>query len=86
MDCQLNFLRMVLAQLQNLLTHIIMHLGETQSILFESKKRLRTSNKLHVVCNGSEFERDDEVTCLGVNLDQSLTGSSIVNKTGHYQM
>ena len=27
-----------------------LHLGKTQSILFGSKKRLRTSNKLHVVC------------------------------------
>ena len=56
------------------------HLGETQSILFGSKKRLRTSNKLHVVCNGSNIEPDVEVTYLGVNLDQSLSGSSIVNK------
>ena len=57
-----------------------LHLGKTQSILFGSKKRLRTSNKLHVVCNGSDIEPDVEVTYLGVNLDQSLSGSSIVNK------
>ena len=57
-----------------------LHLGKTQSILFVSKKRLRTSNKLHVVCNGSDIEPDVEITYLGVNLDQSLSGSSIVNK------
>ena len=57
-----------------------LHLGKTQSILFGSKKRLQTSNKLHVVCNGSDIESDVEVTYLGVNLDQSLSGSSIVNK------
>ena len=57
-----------------------LHLGKTQSILFGSKKRLRTSNKLHVICNGSDIEPDVEVTYLGVNLDQSLSGSSIVNK------
>ena len=57
-----------------------MWLGKTQSILFGSKKRLRTSNKLHVVCNGRDIEPDVEVTYLGVNLDQSLSGSSIVNK------
>ena len=57
-----------------------LHLGKTQSILFGSKKRLRTSNKLHVVCNDSDIEPDVEVTYLGVNLDQSLSGSSIVNK------
>ena len=57
-----------------------LHLGKTQSILFGSKKRLRTSNKLNVVCNGSDIEPDVEVTYLGVNLDQSLSGSSIVNK------
>ena len=51
-----------------------------QSILFGSKKRLQTSNKLHLVCNGSDIEPDVEVTYLGVNLDQSLSGSSIVNK------
>ena len=56
-----------------------LHLGKTRSILFGSKKRLRTSNKLHVVCNGSDIEPDVEVTYLGVNLDQSLSGSSIVN-------
>ena len=33
-----------------------------------------------VVCNGSDIEPDVEVTYLGVNLDQSLSGSSIVNK------
>ena len=57
-----------------------LHLGKTQSILFGSKKRLRTSNKLHVVCNGNDIEPDVEVTYLGVNLYQSLSGSSIVNK------
>ena len=47
-----------------------LHLGKTQSILFGSKKRLRTSNKLHVVCNGRRnIEPDVEVTYLGVNLD-----------------
>ena len=35
---------------------------------------------MHVVCNGSDIEPDVEVTYLGVNLDQSLSGSSIVNK------
>ena len=59
---------------------LLLHLGKTLSILFGSKKRLRTSNKLHVVCNGSNIEPDVEVTYLGVNLDQSLSGSSIVNK------
>ena len=54
-----------------------LHLGKTQSILFGSKKRLRTSNKLHVICNGSDIEPDVEVTYLVVNLDQSLSGSSI---------
>ena len=39
-----------------------LHLGKTQSILFGSKKRLRTSNKLHVVCNGGDIEPDVEVT------------------------
>ena len=57
-----------------------LHLGKSQSILFGSKKRLRTSNKLHVVFYGSDIEHDVEVTYLGVNLDQSLSGSSIVNK------
>ena len=57
-----------------------LHLGKTQSILFGSKKRLRTSNKLHVVCNGNGIEPDVEVTYLGVILDQYLSGSSIVNK------
>ena len=33
-----------------------------------------------LVCNGSDIEPDVEVTYLGVNLDQSLSGSSIVNK------
>ena len=57
-----------------------LHLGKSKSILFGSKKRLRTSNKLYVVCNGSDIEPDVAVTYLGVNLDQSLSGSSIVNK------
>ena len=57
-----------------------LHLGKTQSILFGSNKRLRTSNKLHVVCNGKNIEPDIEVIYFGVNLDQFLSGSSIVNK------
>ena len=33
-----------------------LHLGKTQSILFGSKKLLRTSNKLHVECIGNDIE------------------------------
>ena len=57
-----------------------LHLGKTQSILFGSKKRLRKSNKLSIVCDGRDIEPDAEVTYLGVTLDQALSGSSMVNQ------
>jgi hypothetical protein len=57
-----------------------LHLGKTQSILFGSKKRLRKANELHISCNGQIIEPGVEVSYLGVDLDQSLSFSSIINK------
>ena len=58
-----------------------LHLGKTESILFASKGRLQKHNSIQVRCGGNDIESKQDVTYLGVTLDQSLSGENIVNKT-----
>ena len=55
------------------------HLGKTESILFATKRRLRNVNSINVSCNGNNIVSKANVSYLGVNLDQSLTGEDIAN-------
>ena len=58
-----------------------LHLGKTESILFASKGRLQKHNAIQVRCGGNDIESKQDVTYLGITLDQSLSGDNIVNKT-----
>ena len=56
-----------------------LHLGKTQSILFGTKRKLTTGVILNVICNGNVIESKSNVTCLGVTLDQFLSGEIIAS-------
>jgi hypothetical protein len=57
-----------------------LHLGKTESILFASKPKLRSCDKLDIVCNETSISSTKSVKYLGVNLDQSLSGESTANQ------
>jgi hypothetical protein len=61
-----------------------LHLGKTESILFGSKPRLRSSPNLNISCNGQVIEPTSYVKYLGATLDQSLScesmASSVIKK------
>ena len=58
-------------------TKLSIHLGQTESILFPSKRRLQKFNSLNVACNQNVIESKPSVTYLGVTLDQLLTGDTM---------
>ena len=57
-----------------------LHLGETESILFASKRRLTKSESIQVQCDDKVLECKSHVKYLGLTLDQSLDGESIVDQ------
>lgn len=57
-----------------------LHLGKTESILFASKPRLKSCDKLDIACNDTTISSTKSVKYLGTDLDQSLTGESIANQ------
>ena len=56
-----------------------LHVGKTECILFNTKRRLKDHNNLDVHCHDSIIESKDKVKYLGVVLDQDLSGSSVTN-------
>ena len=56
-----------------------LHLGKTESILFGSRGKLKNCHTLDVLYNGSNISPKQSVRYLGVDLDQSLDGISIVD-------
>ena len=50
-------------------------------MLFASKGRLQKHNSMQIRCGGNDIESKQDVTYLGVTLDQSLSGDNIVNTT-----
>ena len=58
---------------------VSLHLGKTQSIVSGTERRLSTGVKLNVICNGNVIESKSNVTCLGVTLDQLLSGEIIAS-------
>ena len=56
-----------------------LHLGKTESILFDSKPRLRSQSNLKIECQGSVNEPKDNVKYLGAILEQTLMGENMVN-------
>ena len=64
-----------------------LHLGKTESILFASKSKLRINNCVQVECGGVGIESKQNVTYLGITLDQSLSGeptaNAVINKSNN---
>ena len=58
-----------------------LHLGKTESVLLGSKRKLMKVKGVHIVCNGHTIESTDHVKYmyLGLNIDSSLSGETIVN-------
>jgi len=56
-----------------------LHLGKTECILFGSKPKLRKVNNFRIECDGHVIEAAKTVKYLGIELDQTLSGESIVD-------
>lgn len=63
---------------------LLLHLGKTESILFDFKPKLRLNPNLNVSCNGQVIEPTSSVNYLGATLDQNLScdamASSVIKK------
>ena len=63
-----------------------MHLGKTECILFGPKRKLKEVENFNVECDDHTIQSVKSVKYLGLDLDQSLSGDTIVNnivkKTG----
>merc|ERR1712121_580770 len=58
-----------------------LHLGKTESILFGSKKKLKNIESFEVRCGEVVIKHVKSVKYLGVQIDDDLSGSSIVKET-----
>ena len=56
-----------------------LHLGKTECIVYCSKRKLRNVNNFKIACNGHIIESTSSVKYLGVCIDDTLSGDSIVN-------
>ena len=56
-----------------------LHLGKTEAILFGSKRKLNKVKSFHVKCNDNIIKSSPVVKYLGLNIDQTTSGSEIVN-------
>ena len=63
-----------------------LHLGKTETILFGSKRKLKSVKKFEVICDGKIISPTNSEKYLGITLDENLSGESIANsvitKTG----
>ena len=57
---------------------LLLHLGKTESILFGSKRRLKSQSKFWISCKGTHIESKEVDKYLGAVLEQCLSGESIV--------
>ena len=55
-----------------------LHLGKTESILFGTKKKLASVNNFNIQCNNTSIKTVKNVSYLGLTLDNTLSGDSIV--------
>ena len=60
-----------------------LHLGETESLLFGSTRKLKQHKFLRISCNGIKVGGKEVVTYLGGQLDQDLSGKSMAQKIIH---
>merc|ERR1712059_73760 len=58
------------------------HFGEdkTKTIVFGSKRRLKTLDKLDIKRNGIKISQHNKITYLGCILDDNLSGESMASK------
>ena len=56
-----------------------LHMGKTECVLFGSKRKLRKIDNFSIECNGHTIKAQRSVKYLGLNLDDQLTGETIVN-------
>ena len=56
-----------------------LHLGKTEAILFGSKRKYLNANNFNVKCGDVEIQNVKNVKYLGLQLDDDLSGNSIVN-------
>ena len=56
-----------------------LHLGKTESILFSTKRKSKLNNNFRVFFNATPITKVNSVKYLGVNLDSTLSGESIVS-------
>ena len=54
-------------------------MGKTECVLFGSKRKLRKIDNFSNECNGHTIKAQRSVKYLGLNLDDQLTGETIVN-------
>ena len=54
-----------------------LHLDKTESILFETKRKLSNCRNLNVSCNGINTESKTSVKYLGTSNDNCLSGDSM---------
>ena len=57
-----------------------LHLGNTESIRFGSKRKLHTCSSIQVKCAGTTLTCQTHVKYLGIELDQSLSGERVADK------
>ena len=56
-----------------------LHLGKTESILFGTKRKLASINNFQVQCNNISIKSVTNVNYLGLSLENTLSGESIVS-------
>ena len=56
-----------------------LHLGKTESILFSTKRKSNLNNNFQVFFNTTPITNVNSVKYLGLNLDSTLSGESIVS-------
>ena len=56
---------------------LLLHLGKTECILFDSRRKLRKVHNFEIECNGHTIKAQSPVKYLGVNLDNFLSGETI---------
>ena len=56
-----------------------LHLGKTESILFSTKRKSNINNNFQVFFNTTPITNVNSVKYLGLNLDSTLSGESIVS-------
>ena len=75
-----NILSMELNSCQNWLTDnkLSLHLGKTETTLFGTKRKLALVNNFQVQCNNFPIKSVEKVNYLGLTLENTLSGNSIV--------